>query len=434
MLENSLDAHRLQGIERTDLFDPRQSLGRSNPSIFPDTANFQPLLPPNPELEPVPSLPNSPLFTDPENSYSGDLAANFSLGVTGVNDRRDGDFLLGRGEPTVGLADASIAATPSLSPGYRSTTGYGLVNAAAAVARSIGQTTPLPNVPTFGNKNDWGANLVNAPSAWAKGYTGQGIVVAVIDTGVDRNHPDLSGNIWKNPGEIPGDGRDNDGNGYVDDVYGWNFASGNNNTLDGNGHGTHVAGTIAGLNNGVGVTGIAYNSRIMPVKALSDSGSGSLSAIAKGIRYAVDNGARVINMSLGGGSTSREMQSALEYASSRGAIVVMAAGNEGAASPSYPGSSAKNWGITVGAVDNSNNLASFSNRAGSDPAMRYVTAPGVNVYSTLPNGRYGSLSGTSMATPHVSGVVALMLGANGNLDDAGVRNILTSTAGNVLSR
>lgn len=434
MLENSLDAHRLEGIERTDLFDPRQSIDRPNPSILPDTANFQPLLLPSPDLESVPSLANSPLSTDPENSYSGDLAANFPLGVTSGNARADGDFLLGRGEPITGLADAGIEATPSLPAGYRSTTGYGLVNAAAAVARSIGQTTPLPNVPTFGGSNDWGANLVNAPEAWAKGYTGQGIVVAVIDTGVDRNHADLRGNIWTNSREIAGDGRDNDGNGYVDDVYGWNFASGNNNTLDGNGHGTHVAGTIAGSNNGVGVTGIAYNARIMPVKALSDSGSGSLSGIARGIRYAVDNGARVINLSLGGGSTSREMESALEYASNRGAIVVMAAGNSGAASPSYPASSAKNWGIAVGAVNSSNNLASFSNRAGSDPATRYVTAPGVNVYSTLPNGRYGSLSGTSMATPHVSGVVALMLGANGSLGDARVREILISTAGNVLSR
>ncbi|MCA2708056.1 MAG: S8 family serine peptidase, partial [Microcystis sp. M025S2] len=323
------------------------------------------------------------------------------------------------------------ATTATVTPGYSAISGYGLVNAAAAVAGALNQS-PFANVPTFGGANDWGVNLVNAPEAWASGYTGQGVIVAVLDTGVDRNHADLAGNIWTNAGEIANDGLDNDGNGYVDDVYGWNFANGNNNTLDGNRHGTHVAGTIAAVNNGFGATGVAYNSRIMPVKVLSDSGSGSSSGVAQGIRYAVDNGADVINMSLGGGSTDSAIQSALQYASSRGVIVVMAAGNEGAAQPGYPASNATTWGLAVGAVDSSNNMASFSNRAGSDSSMRYVTAPGVQVYSTLPNGGYGFLSGTSMATPHVAGVVALMLSANPNLTDAQVRQIITATAGNVV--
>ncbi|MDB9423794.1 S8 family serine peptidase [Microcystis aeruginosa CS-564/01] len=322
------------------------------------------------------------------------------------------------------------ATTATVTPEYSAISGYGLVNAAAAVAMALNQS-PFADVPTFGGANDWGVNLVNAPEAWASGYTGQGIVVAVLDTGVDRNHADLAGNIWTNAGEIANDGLDNDSNGYVDDVYGWNFANGNNNTLDGNRHGTHVAGTIAAANNGFGATGVAYNSRIMPVKVLSDSGSGSYSGVAQGIRYAVDNGADVINMSLGGGSTDSAVQSALQYASSRGVIVVMAAGNEGAAQPGYPASSATSWGLAVGAVDSSNQMASFSNRAGSNSSMSYVTAPGVQVYSTLPNGGYGLLSGTSMATPHVAGVVALMLNANPNLTDAQVRQIITTTAGNV---
>jgi hypothetical protein len=322
------------------------------------------------------------------------------------------------------------ATTATVVPGYSSTSGYGLVNAARAVAGALNQS-PFADVPTFGGANDWGVNLVNAPEAWARGYTGQGIVVAVLDTGVDRNHADLAGNIWTNAGEIANDGIDNDANGYVDDVYGWNFANGNNNTLDGNRHGTHVAGTIAAANNGFGATGVAYNSRIMPVKVLDDSGSGSYSGVAQGIRYAVDNGADVINMSLGGGSTDSAVQSALQYASSRGVIVVMAAGNEGAAQPGYPASSATSWGLAVGAVNSSNQMASFSNRAGSNSSMRYVTAPGVQVYSTLPNGGYGFLNGTSMAAPHVAGVVALMLSANPNLTDAQVRQIITTTAGNV---
>ncbi len=325
---------------------------------------------------------------------------------------------------------AVSATTATVTPGYSAISGYGLVNAAKAVAGALNQT-PFADVPTFGGANDWGVNLVNAPEAWASGYTGQGIVVAVLDTGVDRNHADLAGNIWTNAGEIANDGLDNDGNGYVDDVYGWNFANGNNNTLDGNRHGTHVAGTIAAANNGFGATGVAYNSRIMPVKVLSDSGSGSYSGVAQGIRYAVDNGADVINMSLGGGSTDSAVQSALQYASSRGVIVVMAAGNAGAAQPGYPASNATSWGLAVGAVNSSNQMASFSNRAGSNSSMRYVTAPGVQVYSTLPNGGYGFLSGTSMAAPHVAGVVALMLSANPNLTDAQVRQIITDTAGNV---
>jgi hypothetical protein len=402
--------------------------------------------------------------TDTNDYYRFTLAnsGNFNLGLTGMTADADVQLLNSSGSviassTNVGTASESItsqlsagtyyirvypytgdtnynlavsATTATVTPGYSAISGYGLVNAAKAVAGALNQS-PFANVPTFGGANDWGVNLVNAPEAWARGYTGQGVVVAVLDTGVDRNHADLAGNIWTNAGEIANDGLDNDGNGYVDDVYGWNFANGNNNTLDGNRHGTHVAGTIAAANNGFGATGVAYNSRIMPVKVLSDSGSGSYSGVAQGIRYAVDNGADVINMSLGGGSTDSAVQSALQYASSRGVIVVMAAGNAGAAQPGYPASSATSWGLAVGAVDSSNQMASFSNRAGSNSSMRYVTAPGVQVYSTLPNGGYGFLSGTSMAAPHVAGVVALMLNANPNLTDAQVRQIITTTAGNV---
>ncbi|MFN6307899.1 MAG: S8 family serine peptidase [Microcystis sp.] len=402
--------------------------------------------------------------TDTNDYYCFTLAnsGNFNLGLTGMTADADVQLLNSSGSVIAsstngGTASESItsqlsagtyyirvypytgdtnynlavsATTATVTPGYSAISGYGLVNAAKAVAGALNQT-PFADVPTFGGANDWGVNLVNAPEAWASGYTGQGIVVAVLDTGVDRNHADLAGNIWTNAGEIANDGLDNDGNGYVDDVYGWNFANGNNNTLDGNRHGTHVAGTIAAANNGFGATGVAYNSRIMPVKVLSDSGSGSYSGVAQGIRYAVDNGADVINMSLGGGSTDSAVQSALQYASSRGVIVVMAAGNAGAAQPGYPASSATSWGLAVGAVDSSNQMASFSNRAGSNSSMRYVTAPGVQVYSTLPNGGYGFLSGTSMAAPHVAGVVALMLSANPNLTDAQVRQIITDTAGNV---
>lgn len=322
----------------------------------------------------------------------------------------------------------TIQIKPSVD-GYSSINGYGLVNASAAVAKALGQN-PFPNVPNLGG-NDWGADLINAPEVWAKGYTGQGIIVAVLDTGVDRNHSDLSSNIWRNSGEINGNGIDDDHNGFVDDYWGWNFDSNNNNTMDGHSHGTHVAGTIAGVKNSFGVTGIAYNAKIMPVKVLSDSGSGSESGVARGIRYAADNGAKVINMSLGGSDDNAELKAAVQYASSKGAIVVMAAGNDGDSTTMghYPAAYATQWGLAIGAVDRYNEMADFSNRAGGT-RLTSVTAAGVDVYSTVLNNSYDFYSGTSMATPHVAGVVALMLSAKGNLTDAQVRQILSSTAEN----
>ncbi len=325
----------------------------------------------------------------------------------------------------------TVAATELIPPpsttGFNATYGYGLVNAAAAVARAIGQTSPFPDVPNLGGDH-WGNDLVNAPEVWARGYTGNGIVVAVVDTGVDYHHPDLNDNIWRNPGEIAGNGRDDDGNGYVDDVHGWDFINNDNDPLDRNGHGTHVAGTIAAENNGFGVTGVAYNARIMPVQVLGDNGSGSSRAVANGIRYAANNGAHVINLSLGSNLPLPEIYSAIQYATSRGAVVVMAAGNDGDPQPDYPAFFATEFGLSVGAVDMNRNIAGFSNRAGTDSALYHVVAPGVGIFSTVPNNRYISYNGTSMATPHVAGVVALMLSANPNLTPAQVRDIIVGSA------
>ena len=320
-------------------------------------------------------------------------------------------------------ATASVATNSS----YNSTNGYGLVNAGLAVSKAAG-VSPYADVPNVGG-NNWGADLIKAPTVWNNGYTGQGTIVAVLDTGVDYNHQDLKNNIWSNNKEIAGNGIDDDSNGYIDDAQGWNFDSSNNNVLDNNGHGTHVSGTIAGENNGIGVTGIAYNSKIMPVKVLDANGSGSYSNIAKGIYYAVDNGANVINLSLGGNSSNDTLKSAIEYASSKNVIVVMAAGNNGDSMPSYPARYAYNSGIAVGAVDQNNNLADFSNRSGSQE-ITYVTAPGVNIYSTIPNNQYANYNGTSMAAPHIAGVVALMLSANPKLTESQVRQIITSTSAN----
>ena len=330
------------------------------------------------------------------------------------------------------LLAAETSVTPPPSTGFSSVTGYGEANVKRALEAML--NTSLPSVADLGGIF-WGLDRLGAPEAWNAGYTGRGITVAVVDTGVDYTHSDLDGNIWINSREIAGNGIDDDGNGYIDDVRGWNFDANTNNVMDDNSHGTHVAGTIAGENNGVGITGVAYNARIMAVKVLNGNGSGTLAAVANGIRYAANNGAQVINLSLGGGGSS-ELLAAVSYATSRGAVVVMAAGNESAAAPSSPASYASSYGLAVGAIDSGGNLASFSNRAGSTP-LDYITAAGVNVYSSVPGGGYASYSGTSMATPHIAGAMALLQQANiqnnKGLSVAALETLITSTASNMVT-
>ncbi len=332
----------------------------------------------------------------------------------------------------VGIYDISVETEPvadpmlpaAVAPIFNPFYGYGVVDAAAAVAFAVSYGIPFADVPNIGGVI-WGLDRINAPEVWAQGYTGQDVIVAVIDTGVDYTHPDLDDNIWTNPGEIY-DGIDNDGNGFVDDVLGWDFVNWDNNPMDDTGHGTHVAGTIAAENNGFGITGVAYNAKIMSIKVLGSNG-GTYNDVAAGIFYAVNNGARVINLSLGGAFSSRIVTAAVRYATENGVVVVMASGNEGRSQPSFPANLASNWGIAVGAVDSSNRLARFSNRAGVNP-LDFVIAPGVRIWSTTPNATYSAYSGTSMATPHVAGVAALMLSANPFLTSGEVETILVQTA------
>jgi subtilisin len=307
---------------------------------------------------------------------------------------------------------------------YSAQSGYGLVDAGSAVGAVTGQT--LARASDLGGVN-WGLDQVNAVDAWARGYTGQSVVVAVVDTGVDYRHTDLDANLWRNSDEIFGNRVDDDNNGFIDDVLGWDFVGGDNNPYDWNGHGTHVAGTIAAENNGFGITGVAPNAKIMPVRVLDASGAGSLSTVAEGVRYAADNGADVINLSLGGEYPSRDVNAAVQYAEARGSVVVMAAGNTGGRVPGSPARLAQQQGIAVGAVNRSRQMPSFSNRAGRTP-LKYVVAPGVDVTSTVPNNSYASYSGTSMATPYVSGAAALTLSANPSLAPNQVEAVLTGTA------
>lgn len=245
---------------------------------------------------------------------------------------------------------------------------------------------------------------------------GEGTVVAVIDTGVDYNHEDLQDNIWTNSAEVSGTtGADDDNNGYVDDVHGINLIDPNETPMDDHGHGTHVAGIIAMENNNVGGVGIAYKSKIMPIKAGGSDGTFYSSDIAKGIEYAYKNGADVINMSFGSSAHSALIENALQDAFGS-CVLVAAAGNESTPTADcplggrnmYPAS--YSYVIGVMAYDEANSFASFSNwdYKPNANAEYEVVAPGVSVYSTLPNGRYASWNGTSMAAPMVSAEAAIL--------------------------
>lgn len=245
---------------------------------------------------------------------------------------------------------------------------------------------------------------------------GEGTVVAVIDTGVDYNHEDLQDNIWTNSAEVSGTtGADDDNNGYVDDVHGINLIDPNETPMDDHGHGTHVTGIIAMENNNVGGVGIAYKSKIMPIKAGGSDGTFYSSDIAKGIEYAYKNGADVINMSFGSSAHSALIENALQDAFGS-CVLVAAAGNESTPTADcplggrnmYPAS--YSYVIGVMAYDEANSFASFSNwdYKPNANAEYEVVAPGVSVYSTLPNGRYASWNGTSMAAPMVSAEAAIL--------------------------
>jgi len=288
-----------------------------------------------------------------------------------------------------------------------------------------------PNDPNLGRQyylSQTSDADIDATEAWDL-QTGTDVVIAVIDTGVDYNHPDLRNNVWTNPGEIANNGRDDDGNGFVDDIRGWDFVNNDNNPMDDNQHGTHVAGILAAEgNNSTGVSGVNWKARIMPVKFMAANGSGSTAAAIRAIQYAVANGAKVSNNSWGGGGTSQALSDAISAANSRGHIFVAAAGNSGRnndTTPTYPANYNLPNIIAVAASTASDGLASFSNFGARSV---HVAAPGQGIFSTVPNGGYASLSGTSMAAPVVTGVVALMIASNPNIGVAQVRANLMSTA------
>lgn len=292
-----------------------------------------------------------------------------------------------------------------------------------------------------GMDKQWYLKDQKLESVWSnEGYgntAGEGVVVAVIDTGVDYNHEDLQDNIWTNSAEVSGQkGTDDDNNGYVDDVHGINLIDPNETPMDDHGHGTHVAGIIAMENNNVGGVGIAYKSKIMPIKAGGADGTFYSSDIAKGIEYAYKNGADVINMSFGSSAHSALIENALQDAFGS-CVLVAAAGNESTPTADcplggrnmYPAS--YSYVIGVMAYDEANSFASFSNwdYKPNANAEYEVVAPGVSVYSTLPNGRYASWNGTSMAAPMASAEAAILRSSLKDKDTYSSRYIMGQLVG-----
>jgi thermitase len=305
------------------------------------------------------------------------------------------------------------------------------------------RASKVPNDPMLGQL--WGMNNtaqadsesavgvagidIGAEQAWDIETGSKNTIVAVIDTGVDYTNPDLAPNMWTNTKELNGTkGVDDDGNGVIDDIYGYNAVTNGGDPKDDHGHGSHCSGTIGAKgDDGKGIVGVNWNTRIMAVKFLDANGSGSLDNALRAIDYATKMGAQVMSNSWGGGGESQTLKEAIERSNKAGAIFVAAAGNDSNnndTNPTYPASYAVPNILTVAAIDNKGQIASFSNYGKSSV---HVGAPGVNIVSSTLAG-YESWSGTSMATPHVSGIAALVLSHEPKLTNIELKNRIIATA------
>ena len=303
------------------------------------------------------------------------------------------------------------------------------------------QASLLPTDTAFTDGTLWGLRNtgqnsgvsgadIDAVRAWDITTGSTNVVVAVIDSGIRYTHNDLADQMWRNPGEIPGNGIDDDGDGYVDNVFGINAVSNNGNPNDDNDHGTHCAGTIgAAANSGGRHVGVAWNVRLMACKFLNAEGSGALSDSVKCINFAVQNGAQIINASFGGGGFSQSVFDAITAARNASVLFVAAAGNESNNNdnnPAYPASYNIDNILSVAAIDRQDKLATFSNFGAS---RVHLGAPGVSIFSAArgSNTEYKTFDGTSMAAPHVCGVAALVLAQHPNSSLASLRQRLVSS-------
>ena len=327
---------------------------------------------------------------------------------------------------------------------FDSEAGYGEIDLREAIKEITGETLEEVEDIFFEDLRvrDNTTTRSGAQEANAAGYRGQGIIVAVIDTGINLTHTDIDDNLWVNEDEIAGDGIDNDGNGYVDDMYGWNTAFENNDVSDIDGHGSHVSGIIAAEDNGIGRVGVAPDVKIMTIQAFRPTPDGPRASsfdVAQGIYYAVDNGASVINLSLGSNASflSSTYRNAIKYAEDRGVICVFASGNDYASDPGSPALAAYDLGIAVGSNNADGGFTFFANRAGGpgdvlgdgDDLPLYVTASGTSVFSHARTGNGETRkSGTSMAAPVVAGAIAVMLSADPTLNVDEIKVLLANTS------
>jgi len=319
---------------------------------------------------------------------------------------------------------------------------------ANTILRLVGTAGRMPNDADFAKQyallNDGsitgsvaGADI-KATEAWNITTGSKRVLVGVIDTGVDYAHPDIAPNYWTNPGESGTDaqgrdkstnGVDDDNNGFVDDVRGWNFVGNNNNPTDDHNHGTHCAGVIgASTNNSAGIAGVAWDVSIVGIKFLSASGGGTLVDAVKSIEYATKIGVTMTSNSWGGGGYSETMAAAITDAKNKGILFIAAAGNDADNNDSgdhYPSGYQIDNVIAVAATDSKDQLASFSNYGANTV---HVAAPGVAIYSTVKAGAYMLMSGTSMATPHVSGVAALIKAAYPDIEAAKIKERLINSS------
>ncbi len=270
---------------------------------------------------------------------------------------------------------------------------------------------------------------INALKAWEITQGSSDIVIAVIDTGVDYKHKNLKENIWFNEKELNGrPGVDDDENGFIDDINGYDFANNDSDPLDGHGHGTHCAGVIGASHNDVGIKGVMAKVKIMSLKFLTDSGRGDLMAAVKSIDYAIKNGATILSNSWGGGPETQALKDAIERANEAGVVFVTSAGNSSQnndKTPAYPANYKVDNVISVGAMAQNGKSASFSNYG---KTTVHVYAPGVEIISTVKGGKYQKMSGTSMAAPHIAGVVGLIRTMEPNLSPKEIRERLIKTS------